>query len=79
MPWKRKIPGCFGIADKKFARHAYDKDRAFDMLQDARRYGISCQEVMDELEKYLHDQGCPPPHMREELDYAQKMLEPWLT
>jgi hypothetical protein len=79
MPWKRKIPGCFGNADKKFARVAYDKDLAFDMLQDARRYGVSYPEVMDELEKYMHDLGCTPQHIRDELDHAQKMLEPWLT
>ena len=57
MDWKKKIDGCFGRVDHKFANHPADRKRAAKMLgaaiQQGVRYKDYCKEIKEWLKKKL--------------------------
>lgn len=67
MSWKEKIPGAFGVEDKKFARHANDIEDAVDMINSAWREGVGFKEYIDEIRSWLNSQGCKKEHIEKEM------------
>lgn len=51
--WKKLIGGCFGSADKKFAGHPLDEERAVELLRECVKDRVSLQELLDETGCYL--------------------------
>lgn len=73
MSWKEKIPGAFGCADKKFARHALDSARAAELLAEANKEGVGFGEYLSEIESWLKSQGCSPDHIRREIIFVKDL------
>jgi hypothetical protein len=67
MPFREKIPGCFGSMDKKFAGHALDVDRAKTMLIEALQETQSLAEFENAIKNYLVQEGCKPGHIAEQM------------
>lgn len=74
--WKSMVRGCFGVADKKFARHASDQECAFDLLKTLREQGIGWRELKQELHDFLD--GATADHVAAEITHAKLMMKPWL-
>lgn len=73
MSWKKKIPGCFGAADRVFAGHVLDKERARKMLEDAAASGASIDDVAQEADRFLDGEGCSQQHRSEQ---EQRVRDP---
>lgn len=67
MSWKDKIAGAFGIADKKFAGHALDSERAAEMLGAACKEDVGFADYLSEIEDWLNSQGCSQQHVAQEM------------
>lgn len=70
--WQKKLEGCFGVADKKFGRHAADEKRAKDLRKELDAQGVTWAEVEKEVRKILD--GCTPEHIKEEIKEAKRLL-----
>ena len=68
MGWKDKIPGSFGSADKKFAGHANDCERAAELLEAANKADVGLNEYLTEIEKWLKSEGCSAAHIQQEME-----------
>jgi hypothetical protein len=67
MSWKDKIPGTFGVADKKFAGHPCDSERAAEMLKIAIKEGVGYSDYLEGIEDWLKSQGCIQEHIDQEV------------
>lgn len=67
MDWKNKIPGSFGMVDKKFAGHAFDCERAAELLVAANKADVGLKEYLAEIENWLKSVGCNSDHIQEEM------------
>jgi len=67
MDWKDKIPGSFGSADKEFAGHACDCERAAELLEAANKAGVGLNEYLTEIENWLKSKGCGNDHIQKEM------------
>ena len=74
--WKKQIRGCFGLADRKFAGHPSDEERAFELLTQLRRENIGWEEFEDELRKQL--EAMPQLHTDEQVEIVRKAYRFWL-
>lgn len=72
--WKSLIPGCFGIADLRFARHPLDEQRAKNMVKEAKRSGSSQEEIVAEIKEYLSSEGASSAHIDNEIKYVHNLL-----
>jgi hypothetical protein len=72
MSFKNKIPGCFGSADKRFAGHSCEVDRAKDMLIEALQETQSWGEVEGAIREYLSGQGCSQEHIDEQIERVKE-------
>jgi hypothetical protein len=72
--WKDLIPGCFGIADLKFARHPLDEQRAKNMVNSARDSGSSTEEILGAIREYLTSEEASSEHINHEIEYVRKFL-----
>lgn len=70
--WQSKIPGCFGNADKKFARHAFDEERAKALKAQLNDENVLWAHVEPEIRKFL--EGCTPEHVEAEVKEAKRLL-----
>jgi len=69
--WRRKISGCFGDIDLKFAIHALDRERAMDLFRAVA--GVDWREVEDALAEFMKRKGCGPEHIEEQLARVREM------
>lgn len=65
--WEDRLPGCFGIADLKFAWHPCEEGRAKDMIREARDSGITSEGIISAIRDYLVSQKAPEDHIDEEI------------
>ena len=73
MSFKNKIPGCFGAADKIFAGHYNDTDRAKDMLIEALQETQSWEEFENSIRDYLQKEGCSQKHIDEQIERVKNL------
>jgi hypothetical protein len=76
--WDDHVPGCFGTADRVFARHAADEDRAFVWLTDLRTRGVGWTEARAQLKAFLDSEKFSPADIKEQLARAKSKMKPWL-
>jgi len=67
MSWKDKIAGAFGVADKKFAGHANDSERAAELLEAANKENVGYADYLQGIEDWLKSQGCNQKHIDQEM------------
>jgi len=72
MSFKEKIPGCFGSADKKFAGHYNDVDRAKNMLIEALQETQSWKEFENAIREYLSKEKCSTKHIDEQIERVRE-------
>jgi hypothetical protein len=72
--WKNLIPGCFGIADLRFARHPLDEQRAKQMANEAKCSGAVPGEIITAIKEYLASEGASPEHIDCEIKYVHRFL-----
>lgn len=53
MRWQNRISGCFGLADREFAGHPSDMERAFELLTQLRQEHVGWEEFEEELRSQL--------------------------
>ena len=71
--WRKKLPGCFGIVDLKFALHPLDEGRAKQMMKLAFKSGASIEDVLAAISAFLESKGATDQHIAEQLEYAKKL------
>lgn len=76
MPWKNKLPNCFGVSDMKFARHQTQKEHATELLTELVKQQVSLTDVEAETQKHLAN--AQPNHLTNELNEIRRLLGPWL-
>lgn len=67
MSWKDKIAVVFGDADKKFAGHANDSERAAELLEAANKENVGFADYLAGIEDWLKSQGCSQQHIAQEM------------
>ena len=78
MAWDREVPGCFGHADKIFARCSFEEGRAFAWLAELRKRGTTLADAERQVRAYLTRESCGKAHIREQLERLQAWFGPWL-
>lgn len=73
--WKSLLPGCFGIADLKFARHPLDEERAKTMIGAARREGASTADILLSIREFLASKHATEEHTENELLHAERFMD----
>jgi len=87
--WQDMIGGCFGSADKKFAGHPNDIERAIDLLKECNKNCIPLSELSKEIDTYLKNsldfsskdnsrQKEIQNHIDSELNKVKEKFEFWL-
>lgn len=74
----RRLNGCFGIVDGKFAVHSAEEQRAFDLLKDLRDQGIGWSKVKEAVTVYLQDKKAHGAHIEEQMKRVETHFRPWL-
>ena len=72
--WRGLLPGCFGIADLKFARHPLDEERAKTMIREARRMGASSEDIMTAIREFLASEHASEEHIEKEILHSKKVI-----
>ena len=67
MSFKKMIAGCFGSADKIFAGHHNEVERAKDMLIEALQETDSWGEYENAIKSYLEKEDCTTEHINEQM------------
>lgn len=75
----KKIGGCFGDADKIFAGHPLDEERAKKYRKMASQNHINLEEMQNIIAGYLFRTGFPPEHCKEQMVKASKFFNKKLT
>ncbi len=70
--WQERLKGCFGVADKKFGRHAADEERGKKLKEYLDSEGITWAQVEVEVKKLLA--GCTDAHTEQEIKQAKRLL-----
>ena len=76
MPWREMINGCFGLADRQFAGHPSDEERAFDLLAELRKKHIGWQEFEFDLRQQLG--SMPKLNADAEVKRVSTYFRPWM-
>jgi hypothetical protein len=74
--WRDKIEGTLGVADRRFARHSNDQERAFDLLKQLRVEGVGMSEVEEAYRELLADHT--PAAFSDEMRRVAEHFRPWL-
>lgn len=69
-----RIGGCFGDADKIFAGHTLDENRAKEFRKLALKNEITLAEVQNIVSGYLYRTGFFLEHCKEQTDKATKFF-----
>lgn len=89
LNWKDMIGGCFGSADKIFAGHPSDRERAIDLLQECDKNAVTLATLSQEVENYLKNsldfnskdaktQQHMQKHINKQLNNIKEKFEHWL-
>jgi hypothetical protein len=84
MTWKSKIAGCFGTADKEFATHGADEERALKLLGRLCKRQIPWPRVQNAFKGYL-DAELPDTdpdkkkHIQKQMMRVKARFKPWLS
>jgi hypothetical protein len=78
MGFDKKLSGCFGSDDLKFAGHPADEDRAFQWLASLRRRKIGCKAALKQIREFLQSKGATAGHTKTQTVKAARYLKPWL-
>jgi len=70
----RRIGGCFGDADKIFAGHASDEERAKEIRKLAYKNEISLSEIQNIISGHLFRTGFYAEHCKEQTEKATKFF-----
>lgn len=70
--WKKKLHGCFGVADRKFALHSAEETWAKEFKKLLDEQGITWSQVEIEVHNAL--EGCAPDHIEEQTKAAKRLL-----
>lgn len=73
MSWIEMIPSSFGEADKKFALHQLDCERAVELLKAANSEGVSYLEYCQSIEDWLKSEGVMQSHLREQMERVKDL------
>ena len=90
LNWKDMIVGCFGSADKIFAGHPSDRERAIDLLQECDKNAVSLATLSKEVESHLKNsldfnsqtievQQNMQKHIDKQLNNIKEKFEHWLN
>lgn len=86
MKWIDRIPACFGTADSVFAGHHSEESQAIDLLRQCYAEGVTLDELLKEVEKYLlHKHPVPADkqlfneHIATQLKRVHERFSPWLA
>jgi hypothetical protein len=77
IEWQKRISGCFGAADKKFALHPMDEKRAFELLTQLRKEKVSWLACKQAMEAHLSDVS--QEHKAKEMERIEATMKPWLN
>ena len=72
---RQQIGGCFGSADKLFARHPLDEEQAKNLCEIAFENKITLQEIKEIILEYLHEHLSNEEHINSEFEKATKMFK----
>ena len=72
--WRGLLPGCFGIADLKFARHPLDEEKAKTMIREALRMGASSEDIMTAIRWFLASEHASEEHIEKEILHSRKVI-----
>lgn len=78
-PWQDDIAGCFGEADKRFAGHPLDAERALKLLLRLRQEGVDWGDFESAVRKHLKTAGCSGAHIDEQMAMVRARMKPWLA
>jgi hypothetical protein len=70
-----RIGGCFGDADKIFAGHAFDEERAKEIRKHAFKNDISLEEIQNIVSGYLFRTGFYAEHCKNQTEKATKFFK----
>lgn len=77
MAWMDDLEGAFGAADRKFAIHPSDKQRAEDVIRSAKTYGASFDDLEKEIVwncyKHVTAPGTLQTHIAEQVKTAKQI------
>lgn len=71
---RQRIGGCFGTADKVFAGHQNDEDRAKELRKLAADAGVTLGEILDIVAGYLQRTGFPKDHIDKQMKRASDLF-----
>ena len=69
-----RIGSCFGEADKLFARHNYDEERAKEFRKLAKENNVQLKEIMNAICGYLYRTNFHYDHIKKEYEIAEKFF-----
>jgi hypothetical protein len=78
MDWKDQIAGCFGVADVKFALHASDAQRAYELLGRLIKGNVSWGEVHQAFRAFLNQKVTDQGHIQEQMNRVTDHFRAWL-
>lgn len=77
MAWMDDLDTAFGAADRKFAIHPLDKQRAKDVIKDAKAVGATFDDIEKEIVwncyKHVTAAGTLQAHIAEQVKTAKQM------
>jgi len=76
---KEKIPGCFGVADLKFAEHPNEIERAREVLKIAMENRLSFINYLRLFEDFLKSKGLSEPKVKRQLNRVAKVENYFFT
>lgn len=76
--WESRVAGTLGSADREFARHSADQERAWDLLAQLREEGVGLTSVTDEYRRILQAEGCLPDRIDQQIQRVARSFGPWL-
>lgn len=76
MDWTKKISGCFGLEDRRFAGHPTDEQRAFELLTELRQEHVGWAEFERELRHQLGDM--PKLNANNEVTRVARYFRAWM-
>jgi hypothetical protein len=77
MRFDQDLPGCF-TADLMFAKHAAERERAFQWLISLRQRHIGWDAARAHIVEFLQSRAASKAHISNQAVHARNLLKPWL-
>jgi len=78
MSWEEDLAGCFDNLERLFALHSMDEEKAFRLLERARREGVTWLEMSNAIRALLEGDGCTVQHIERQVAQVETRFRPWL-